>query len=205
MKFEKDPLFYFWALTIIIFISLKIRTVNFFLFWRTSVLFGSHWYPSFGLLVMSDPGFKARVDPLLACFLICMQWNPQIHFWCDTCWLYSSQHDSRAFWTHTLENTSTSIGGAQTHDRACRNKRLVTIRPGHSKISHNFTHCFSCLKCLQTCKICMYTLTGSVNLSEAEELMAKLLRYGCWTGFCKKEIEKYVCQTLSEDKKLCEF
>ena len=35
-------------------------------------------------LVTSVLGFKARVDPLVACFLTCVQWIPQIHLWCDT-------------------------------------------------------------------------------------------------------------------------
>ena len=42
-----------------------------------------HW---FGLLVTSALGFKARIDPSLACFKACVQQNPQIHLRCDTCW-----------------------------------------------------------------------------------------------------------------------
>ena len=45
-----------------------------------------HWYPCFGLLVMSLLGFKARVDSLFACFVNCTQWIPQSHLWRDTCW-----------------------------------------------------------------------------------------------------------------------
>ena len=56
-----------------------------------------HWYPSFGILVMSALGFKARVDPSLACYIAFMQWTPQIHLWCDTCWPHDCQHGSRAF------------------------------------------------------------------------------------------------------------
>ena len=41
-------------------------------------------YPCVGLLVTSALRFKARVDPSLVCFLICTQWIPQIHLWCDT-------------------------------------------------------------------------------------------------------------------------
>ena len=36
-----------------------------------SFLWG-HWYPCFGLLMMSALGFKARVDFLLVCFLACV-------------------------------------------------------------------------------------------------------------------------------------
>ena len=30
--------------------------------------------------------FKFRVDSLLVCFLTFVQWIPQIHLWCNTCW-----------------------------------------------------------------------------------------------------------------------
>ena len=44
-----------------------------------------HWYPCFGLLVTSALDFKARVDPFCVLSALC---DPQIHLWCDTCWLY---------------------------------------------------------------------------------------------------------------------
>ena len=62
-----------------------------------------HWYLYFGLLAMSPLGFKARVDPSLVCFVACMQWIPDIHLWCDTCWLYRGQHGSWAFSIHKLQ------------------------------------------------------------------------------------------------------
>ena len=43
-----------------------------------------HWYPCFGLLMMSALGFKARVDP---------SDSPLV---CDTCWRLGSQHGGRA-------------------------------------------------------------------------------------------------------------
>ena len=52
-----------------------------------------HWYPCFGLLVMSFLVFKARVDSLIrtwhrhTCYTF-----PRIHLWCKTCWLLSGQH-----------------------------------------------------------------------------------------------------------------
>ena len=64
-----------------------------------SFLWG-HWYPCFGLLVTSPLGFKARVDPLLACFLTCAQRIPEIHLWCDTCWPLGGQHGSRSSSLH---------------------------------------------------------------------------------------------------------
>ena len=39
---------------------------------------------------MSALGFKARVDSF-ACMLSCLHASPQIHLWCDTCWLYRGQ------------------------------------------------------------------------------------------------------------------
>ena len=68
-----------------------------------------HWYPFFGLLAMSPLGFKARVDPSLVCFVACVQWIPEIHLWCDTCWLYRGQHGSWAFSIHVPADASTSI------------------------------------------------------------------------------------------------
>ena len=58
--------------------------------------FWSHWCPCFRFLVMSALGFKARMDPLLVCFLTCAQWIPQIHLWCDTCWPLDSQYGSQS-------------------------------------------------------------------------------------------------------------
>ena len=50
-----------------------------------SFLWG-HWYSYFVLMVTSTLGFKVRLDPLLTCFLACVQRIPQIHLWRDTCW-----------------------------------------------------------------------------------------------------------------------
>ena len=52
--------------------------------YRTSVLLvGRLIYPRSGLLVASTLGFKARVDPLFACFVVCMLMIAQIHQRCD--------------------------------------------------------------------------------------------------------------------------
>ena len=37
-------------------------------------------------------GFKAMVNPLFACFTTCLQFIPQSHLKCDTCWLLGVQH-----------------------------------------------------------------------------------------------------------------
>ena len=34
---------------------------------------------------------------LFACFVACVQQNPQIHIWCATCWPIGGQHDSQTF------------------------------------------------------------------------------------------------------------
>ena len=80
-----------------------------------SFLWG-HWYPCFGLLAMSPLGFKARVDPSLVCFVACMQWIPEIHLWCHTCWLYRGQHGSWAFLIHIPADVAASIGGGSGLD-----------------------------------------------------------------------------------------
>ena len=68
--------------------------------------------PYFRRLVTSALGFKGRVDLSLASFLTCMQWIPQIHLWCNTCWPLSGQHGSWFFFIHVLADyISTSIGG----------------------------------------------------------------------------------------------
>ena len=53
---------------------LKIKLKSFFLkmFCRTSVLFWDHWFPTFGLLLMSALGFKAKVHPI-TCVPCCLR------------------------------------------------------------------------------------------------------------------------------------
>ena len=63
-----------------------------------SFLWG-HWCRCFGVLVMSALGSNPGWIPLLTCFFITsIQWTPQIHFWCNTCWPLGSQHDSRVIY-----------------------------------------------------------------------------------------------------------
>ena len=54
-----------------IFLSWHTNTHNFLKksFWQTHVLFGGHWYPCFGFLVMYPLGFKTRVGSALFAFL----------------------------------------------------------------------------------------------------------------------------------------
>ena len=64
------------------------------------------------LWVSSDvcSGFQNQ-DRFLGCVLsrLC---DPQIHLWCNTCWLYRSQHAGQAFLIHLLaDHVSISTGG----------------------------------------------------------------------------------------------
>ena len=66
-------------------------------------------------------GFRSQDGSLACTFCRLVQWIPQIHLWCDTCWPLGD----RAFLTHIFAN----IGGTQTHDGAYRNRTILTIRP----------------------------------------------------------------------------
>ena len=63
-------------------------------FGRHKYFWWGHWYPCFGFLVMSNLSLKAKVSPTLAWFVTCIQWIPQVHLWCNTCWPLGSQHHS---------------------------------------------------------------------------------------------------------------
>ena len=45
---------------------------DFFIFGGHKSFLWGHRYPCFGLLMVCTLGFKARVDPMLACFLACV-------------------------------------------------------------------------------------------------------------------------------------
>ena len=61
-----------------------------------------------------------------------MQWIPEIHLWCDTCWLYRGQHGSWAFLIHVPTDVSANIGRGpgRTHDCPCHK---------HSAVDHSAT------------------------------------------------------------------
>ena len=65
-----------------------------------------HWYPCLGLLVTYALGFKARVGPLLVCFIMCSD-SP----------LVEDLLTSWAFLIHILADMYASIGGPRTRDR----------------------------------------------------------------------------------------
>ena len=52
------------------------------------------WTPALGL--------KARVDLSITYIVVCVQWIPQIHLWCDTCWPLDGHHGRRAVLIHAL-------------------------------------------------------------------------------------------------------
>ena len=61
---------------------------------------------------VSRPGWTS----LIACFVVCVKQNPQIHLWCDTCWPLGSQHGCKAISIHILMN---NIGGTRFQDLSC--------------------------------------------------------------------------------------
>ena len=106
---------------------------NFFLFKILESFLWGHWYPWFGLLMTSPLGFKARVDPSLACFTACVPWIPEIHLWCDTCWLYRGHHGGQPRSLHATygrlpgfdRETSRIISGHAVHNCKCEIQRRL--------------------------------------------------------------------------------
>ena len=77
-----------------------------------------HWYPCFGLLVTFPLVFKARVDLLLAYFITCVWWIPQIYRWCNTCWTYGGQHGKQSPYPYTF-------CGRQVHPKSCKTSKII--------------------------------------------------------------------------------
>ena len=67
-------------------------------------IFGGHKSFSWGTLFWTSSdvcvGFQSKGGSLFVLSHLC---NPQIHLWCDTCWLYRGQHSSQAFLIHILQ------------------------------------------------------------------------------------------------------
>ena len=82
-----------------------LRTVHTELKWRHSFFFNfgghqfflwGHWYPFLDFW-WHLPEFQSQCWILsLAYFIACMQWNPQIHLWGDSCWPLGGQDGNRA-------------------------------------------------------------------------------------------------------------
>ena len=58
---------------------IHIRPFFFLNFLENISFFWGHCYPCFGLMVMSALGFKSRVDPPLACSVVCMNGFLRFH------------------------------------------------------------------------------------------------------------------------------
>ena len=65
LLYSRDVSNHLWVQNVLVLFSF------FEVFGRHKSFSWGHWYPCFGLLVMSALGFKARVDFSLACFLAC--------------------------------------------------------------------------------------------------------------------------------------
>ena len=118
-----------------------------------------HWHP------------KARVDLSFAFFVTCMQWIPQIHLWCDTCWPLGSQHGSLAFLTHVLANISPRIGRACTHDpsistlpRICDQWNVVAF-PRFKSVVENWEELDknTLMMALHSCLICVSKISYTME------------------------------------------
>ena len=87
----------------------------FFLNWKTSVLF---------CFATDTPlfRFKTRVDHLLACFITCMQWIPQIHLWCNTAKLLMISMAIKPFWsTYLYTKRKLTLMGLQSRIECATN------------------------------------------------------------------------------------
>ena len=69
---------------------------------------------------------KAKIDPSLACFTICMQLILQMHIWCHTCWYLGSHHDNWAIWSRYL-HMCTCIDWTGTWDCMCQTVHYALI------------------------------------------------------------------------------
>ena len=78
------------------------------------------------------PGFQSQGGiPCVICYLC----DPQIHLWCDTCWLYRGQYGSQALSIHLLADVSTSIGGGSGREPTT----VSAARSKHSTVNHSAT------------------------------------------------------------------
>ena len=113
------------------------------LFCWTHVHFWGHWYPCFGLLVMSPLGFKARVGSLIRTWQRCTWYTfLETHLWCNTYQPLSDQHGS---WSLSHMHVSAEVG--------CGTWSLVYIYNQHRCFSATFKGLF----------------TPNINQSESEK------------------------------------
>ena len=82
-----------------------------------------------------SPGFQSQGGyPFCMLSRLC---DPQIHLWCDTCWLYRDQNGSKAFLIHLPADIHVCKHwwrfGVQTHECPCRTLQARHHIPlGHS-------------------------------------------------------------------------
>ena len=76
-----------------------------------------HRYPCHGLLVTSDLGFKARLDPITSMSIAYMQWILQTYLWCDTCWRLGGQDGGKTILIRILGHLHTTfLSRKNTHN-----------------------------------------------------------------------------------------
>ena len=102
------------------------------------------FYKIFG----GNKSFCGTTDTPVVDFSWCLSWvskpgwipcmlshlcDPQIHLWCDICWVYRGQHGSWAFLMYILADVSTSIGGDLEPTTVC------AARNKHSTVNYSTT------------------------------------------------------------------
>ena len=92
-------------------IMIRLRYLLISLHITFKIKFGGHqsFCGATGATVLDFQDFKARQDLLLMWFITCVQWSPQIHHCCITCWPLDGQYVYK------------NIGETWTQDRLCRN------------------------------------------------------------------------------------
>ena len=103
-------------------------------------------------------------DWFLACTLSCLSTIPQIHLWCDTCWLYRDQHGGRAFLIHVPADMSTSTGGSGLEPTT-----VLAARSKHGAVKHSATP--ARLLSYDSCKFHRYCHNTSIRKSRITYLI----------------------------------
>ena len=96
-----------------------------------------HWYPCFGLLVMSPLGFKARVSSLICAWQRDMSYTfPEIHLWCDTFACVYGQYSGWLFSPHACFSRGKL---PDSNGRPAKQSDMLTTQPQRTA-----TDCVSC-------------------------------------------------------------
>ena len=70
------------------------------------------------------PGFQSQ-GGFFACTLSYLHAIPQIHLWCDPCWLYRGQHGSRVYWSMYLQTCLQALVEVRASDLS--NKEYLNL------------------------------------------------------------------------------